>query len=217
MGHLVGTIRNTTLSAAIASLTQAHSHLVSSARAAVQFLDGRDTSWGADAKRLVVDLAAKDGGALLEKSEERFVEVVNMAATLERLVDTLSWFQNNTLYRELQVSECHPSTSDDAGGNDLVLVASEGAVRVRCEVCDVVSSNAGQNSKERKDLKNLGCNDGVPVDGIDRFIATSPEFAQALTSPSRKWKDKSYRYELIPVSGARGTHLLKLGRPDEKC
>ena len=79
----------------------------------------------------------------------------------------------------MRVKECHPSTSSAKGSNDLMLEDTIGVVVVRCEVCDVASDSAGSNGKERKDVASLGCADGVPDDGVRRFLCTSPEFARA--------------------------------------
>jgi hypothetical protein len=74
----------------------------------------------------------------------------------------------------------------------------------------VASSNISQNSKEKKDLKNLGCEKKVPNDSIDRYIATSKEFAKALNSDNRKWSEKHYRYIEYNVSSADETFLLEI-------
>ena len=120
-------------------------------------------------KRLEIDVPFGEG--LVGKSEEKYVEVINILATAERTVSALKWLGNE--FPGSLVQECHASTSDGKEGNDIVLVNLEGAVSVRCEVCDVVASKAGQNGKEKKDLKNLGCTLSVPDDNIRRFIATS--------------------------------------------
>ena len=210
MGHLVNPIFNVSYDAAISAIREAHQNIVTIAHLAIHQLNCHEESWGAEAKRLRVDLGSFDEESIIGKTHERFVEVVNMAATMERFLDALSWFQTEPRYRGLSVGECHPTTSDDKSGNDLVLVTEDGRIRVRCEVCDVVSQKAGQNGKEKKDLKNLGCESCVPTDEIDRFIVTSPEFAKALTAHTRKWKTKSYRYEDISANSSSGTHLLKL-------
>ena len=108
---------------------------------------------------------------------------------------------------------CHPSTSDAEGGNDLVLATPEGAVVVRCEVCDVASSNAGANSKEKSDLLKLSCANGVPEYGVERFICTAREFANALRSGYRKWQNYAYRYELIELGDEADTCLLRIVPP----
>lgn len=87
-------------------------------------------------------------------------------------------------------------------GNDLVIVDPDGRIAIRCEVCDVASTNARSNNKEKKDIRKLGCNLVVPQDGISRFICTSPEFANALTDGLRNWNAKPYRYELIETDSA---------------
>ena len=210
MAHLVPDIRGVSLEDAIESVTQSHREVVASARGAVHALDQHESTWGAEAKRLSVTFSPDAEGLGLGKKRERFAEVVNMAATMERLLDALTWFRNHPDYRSLRVRECHPSTSDDSSGNDIVLESADGIVKVRCEVCDVVSRNAAQNSKEAKDIRNLGCETGVPSDGVSRYIATSPEFAQALSSPVRKWNQKPYRYKSIYAGADCDTKLLRL-------
>ena len=90
----------------------------------------------------------------------------------------------------------------------MVISNQNGDVVIRCEVCDVVSNNAGANGKEKKDLLNLGCNEIVPNDGIKRYICTAPEFANALTSSKRKWKNSPYRYECIITNGPLSARML---------
>ena len=210
MAHLVTEIRGVSLEDAIESVTESHREVVASARRAVQALDQHESTWGAAAKRLSVTFSPDAEGLGLGKKGERFAEVMNMAATMERLLDALKWFRNHPDYRSLRVRECHPSTSDDSSGNDIVLASADGIVKVRCEVCDVVSKNAAQNSKEEKDIRNLGCETGVPSDGVSRYIATSREFAQALSSLGRKWNQKPYRYKSICAGAHCDTTLLRL-------
>src|SRR5690606_39152719 len=108
--------------------------------------------WGTLLKRTRVELTAPEPPAAITKRTERLVEVINMAATLERLMDGLSWFASQPAFAALTVIDCHPSTSSSTIGNDLVLGPEPELVAVRCEVTDVASSSAGQNGKERKDL-----------------------------------------------------------------
>ncbi len=129
---------------------------------------------------------------LVGKKSEKLVEIINILATAERTISTLVWFKKEFL--QCTVRECHVSTSDDSQGNGIVLIDADVNVIVLCEVCDVASSNAGQNKKEKSDIKNLGCADGVPRDNIRRFISTAPEFSLVLTSDKRKWKSIPYRY-----------------------
>lgn len=211
MPHLVKPIRNTRLDEALAQVRAAHLAIVKSAReqARARLAGGALSSWGADAKRLTVNLES------VGKPVERFVEVLNMAATMERLIDALAWFTAHPEYERLTVQQCHPTTSDDKSkgggehGNDLVLVDDAERVRVRCEICDVVSGRGDSNNKEPKDLESLGCAGGVPADGVERFLVTSGEFAGWLVGPRRRWADKDYRYELIALPGTT-TKLLRV-------
>ena len=192
MGHLVTTIRDTSLEDAVFALEGAHRFIVERAHAAVSQVPTADSSWGVHMKRLEVDLERAGRPVLVGKDREKLAEVVNMLATLERLLAALRWFAGHPEFGGLQVAVCHPSTS--SGDNDIVLVDTDGAVRVRCEVCDVASSSAGQNGKERKDVASLGCTSGVPLDSVRRFVCTSPEFAAALESRKRAWAGVAYRY-----------------------
>ena len=197
MAHLVAQFYDLPYDEAICMLEEAHEFLVKHIQASVGGLSTFSNSrWGILAKRLDVQLNSEPRPRLIEKESERFSEAVNMTATIERMIVGLHWFQKHEEFKHLHVKECHPSTSDDKkGGNDLVLACSKNQVVVRCEVCDVASSSAGANKKEKKDLQNLGCTDEVPQDGVHRFICTAKEFATALISPKRKWPKRAYRYK----------------------
>ena len=207
MPDLIPAIRGVSLEDAIESVTQSHRAIVASTRGALHELDQHESTWGTEAKRLSVTFSSDAKELGLGKKQERFAEVMNMAATIERLLDALRWFRNHPDYRSLRVRECHPTTSNDSSGNDIVLESADGIVKVRCEVCDVVSKLP---KKEAKDIKNLGCEAGVPSDGVSRYIATSPEFAKALASPARKWNQKPYRYKSICAGAGCDTKLLML-------
>ena len=131
-----------------------------------------------------------------------------MAATLERMLDALAWFQRQPFSREYLVLECHPSTSTSEAANDLILGPDPGHRLVLCEVTDVVSTSASQNRKESKDLRALGCGTDVPQDGVRRFICTSREFGEALTSPNRHWDRVPYRYKRHSVGASLLLELL---------
>lgn len=88
-------------------------------------------------------------------------------------------------------------------------------VIARCEVTDVISSNPGQNGKEKKDLRNLGCAEYVPNDLVARYIATSREFANALTSVKRKWHKMHYRYVTHETELNDQTVLLEIVPKEE--
>jgi hypothetical protein len=210
MGHLVSTIRNTSLADTAHALADAHTFIVERAHKAVAQVPTVDPAWGSRVKRLEVELAGEGRPFLVAKSHEKLAEVVNMLATLERLTSAVRWFARHPEFSLLHVSVCHPTTSAVRGDNDLVLTDDAGTVRVRCEVCDVVSGSAGQNGKERTDLANLGCATGVPDDGIRRFVSTASEFAAALTSEKRRWDGVAHRYVAHHVEDGTGTVLLEL-------
>lgn len=210
MNHLVTPFAGLSLHDARCQLAEAHDYLVSCCLAALATIPKAGPLWGAEMKRLRVDLEAAPRPVVVHKDAERFGEVVNMTATLERLVAALGWFEQQPEFRDLWVKECHPSTSSTKGSNDLMLEDAAGKVVVRCEVCDVASDSAGSNGKEPRDIANLGCANGVPVDCVRRFICTSPEFARAIQSATRKWEQRRHRYREFAVGDAGGTVLLEL-------
>lgn len=208
MSHLVRTSANQGYEALLEELRAAHDHLVAAAGGALSGFEHSSPQWGVRFKRLYVTFGSTRPNAI-EKERERLVEVINMVATLERLIDGIRWFSTNNATAHMVVLECHPSTSSSQTGNDLVLGHSPDERRVIVEVTDVASTSAGQNGKERKDLANLGCATTVPSDSIQRYLCTSTEFATSLTSANRKWKTLHYRYSTITIDGT-DTQLLKV-------
>ncbi|MBY0232325.1 MAG: hypothetical protein K2W96_23860 [Gemmataceae bacterium] len=214
MPHLVNPLRDISYAEAIQKLEAAHAFLVLRAGEQIAASSIPAARWGIDAKRLDVDLdRASRPKALIGKVTERFGEIVNMTATIERMLALLRWLSRHKEFQRLQIIQCHPSTSDDEGGNDLVLATSELAVVVRCEVCDVASRKASSNGKEASDLLKLGCESVVPQDGVTRFICTAREFAEGLSSTGRHWWNYPYRYELIELGDDVDTCLLRIVPP----
>ena len=200
---------------AMDELHAAHSYVVERAIRSMSTLPEHPLRWGASIKRVRIDLSGPGCPPLIGKAEERLVEAINIAATIERMLDALAWFSVHVDFRSLLVLECHPSTSSTTSGNDLVLGLTPASVIALCEVTDVAGSAPGQNNKEKKDLRNLGCTSEVPDDGKRRFICTSTEFANALAG-QRRTSRMHYRYERCPVDGTdtimleiRGAHLAK--------
>ncbi len=208
MAHIIETITNTTPAVALAVLQEAHDFIAHRVVGAQAGLASDISHWGMATKRTLVELSG--GPALVGKNSERFVELINILATTERTIEALQWLTKH--YPHSQVRECHASTSDDSEGNDIVLTDTRGRILVRCEVCDVISKNPGQNGKEKSDLKNLGCAASLPEDGVDRYIATSPEFAAALSGKLRKWKQLHFAYEAVATDLPMGTVMLRVVR-----
>jgi len=206
MPHLVETIRNTEISHAITTLEKSHKLIVEQSIIAQKTINLDSLAWGEQLKRLEVLLPF--GEELIGKKREKFVEIINILATVERTISALKWMV--TKYPNGILRECHPSTSDDEGGNDIVITEKSGTIIARCEVTDITSSNASQNGKEKKDLKLLGCADTVPSDLVSRYIATSTEFANALSSPNRKWDKMHYQYIRHETGHKNKTVLLEI-------
>ena len=172
-------------------LKEAHQFIVEHCK--VPAPDPQSKKWGIEMKRTRVLLPEQNRPILIGKRQEQFFEVVNVLATVERLMDALDWFGTHQEFQNFKVEVCNPSTSSAPGDNDLVLVDSDGQIRVRCEVCDVASSKAGQNGKEKSELKSLGCETSVPTDNIKRFICTSTQFANAIVNAKRKTTYYTYK------------------------
>jgi len=215
MPHVVEPFTNASFGDALPRLRAAHRYLVSRAKDAINASHFHESRWGTSIKRSLVKLDVGDVPPLIGKSDEKLGEVINITATVERLIDAIDWFAAQPHSQGYSILECHPSTSDEADGNDLVIIDPKGKIAIRCEVCDVVSSNAGSNNKETKDIQNLGCDEAVPEDGVARYICTALEFANALASPKRKWGSKPYRYRLIETRSAAGTCMLLITSADE--
>jgi hypothetical protein len=181
-----------TLDVALKWLSGAHRILRQQGRLALQeaarIPAGR--SWGSAVKRQRVPFPSGRIPILAEiESVHNLIEVVNMCATLERLLDTISWLTETRLNSYL-VEHCHPTTGSsrqrrDSGhfDNDLVLVKStRSEVRARVEVSDIIGPG-DSNRKFSQDLKRLGVLDenGHVTAGTDRwpkdrvFIASSKE------------------------------------------
>lgn len=218
LAHLIDTIRDRSLEEALLALESVHGYLVACAHSAFALVPPADPAWGVHVKRLEVNMPVAGRPTLVGKEREKLAEVVNMLATLERLLSALRWFSGHAEFRGLRVVVCHPSTSSAASENDLMLAGPDGAVRVRCEVCDVVSRNAGQNGKERTDIANLGPERTGSSGPVRRFICTSPEFAGALASDRRKWSSAEHRYAVHPTADGTNTVLLELvaGQPPQE-
>ncbi|MBL9083486.1 MAG: hypothetical protein JNK76_16845 [Planctomycetales bacterium] len=210
MKHLVATFADIPLPDARRQLAEAHDFLVARSLHSLATTPQAGPLWGVQMKRMHVDLKVTARPSAVCKDAERFGEVVNMIATLERLIAALGWFEKHPEFSVLRVNECHPSTSSAKGSNDLMLEDAAGTVVVRCEVSDVASASADSNGKERKDIASLGCSDGVPVDGVRRFLCISPEFARTIQSLKRKWELRPYRYREFAIGDATGTVLVEL-------
>jgi len=206
MAHLIKAIYDTTVPNAVNVLENTHELIVERAIATQNKIDTDSTTWGAQLKRL--DVSLPSGELLVKRPKEKFVEIINILATVERTISALKWLSET--YPTSILRECHPSTSDAIGGNDIVLTDISKNIIVRCEVTDVVSSNASQNGKEKTALKNLECANSVPDDSIFRYIATSAEFADALSSPNRKWDNMHYQYIRHETGLKNKTVLLEI-------
>jgi hypothetical protein len=211
MPHLIQPFSDETLLCVHAALVDAHGFLVAQCCHAIQQIERPHPTWGIQTKRLNVNLDSPHRPQTIGKPCERLAEVVNMLATLERLIAGLAWFRQQPEFANAVAIQCHPTTSSSKYGNDLVLGDKTGRIVARCEVCDIVSGIASQNNKHRKDLRSLQCNPAVPMDGVRRFVCTSPEFAKAIMQSPRF--NAVCRYDLHRIENACGTVMLEICPP----
>lgn len=134
---------------ALKSLQEAHDFLVcraSKVRAAAPY-------WGCIAKRSGgvvggdVDLRSRAGDlapSLVGKFVEAFCEVVNMTATVQRLIDTLTWIMSQERFTGCSVCS-DPTTSDFY--SDLLLLGNDQLPIARFEAAD---KDAGKQSIKTK-------------------------------------------------------------------
>jgi hypothetical protein len=110
--------------------------------------------WGARVKRKGVSCPSNDLVLVHhDKTQHNLAEVVNMCATVERLIDALTWAESE--FMGWVVAFCHPTQTSGTGENDLVLMNPENKKRARFEVSDVSGFTDG-NAKIIQDLVSLG-------------------------------------------------------------
>lgn len=194
MAHLIQPLEGPLLvSEAHGQLANAHSGLVVAARQAASRLASLSKSkWGVAAKRLRVTCNSFNATLLNTEVSQPLSEVINQCATVERLLDAMTWILSIDPSAELVL--CHPTTSSRPGkltDNDLI-VAISGELW-KFEVSDVVSSSSDGNSKELKELRSLGVIEqsgnqwfvATPRPEGRHFLVTSAEFSKRLLRPTR--------------------------------
>jgi len=216
----------------------AHPVLGSAARVAP------DGQWGTNVKRIPISFPRTDL-RLLENDhiEHNFVEVINMCATIERMLDALLWAQQ-TGFSEHLVWICHPTASSNAEArlqgepdNDLVLISrNNDGMAAHFEVSDV-SGNRDGNDKERKDLESLkvllegekgpnALNKDWP--NAHMFLVVAAKFGHSICERTRRmWRignppHCTYHPHDTQSNGESKTLIVeivdgKIGRSDIKC
>lgn len=166
MPHLVLPVHHRTAPNALReSLSAAHQFLVEAARETLPRLQQLPAlNWGAAAKREHVAFPSGSRPDLVSAEIDRhsFAEVVNQCATLERLIDALTWVSGLAALQGAVVVTCNPTTSSSPRAatnyrpedHDLVLKCAAGT-SWKFEVSDV-ASDQDSNEKEVKDLTSLG-------------------------------------------------------------
>lgn len=185
---------------------------------AIQEIQELRADYGTRGKRITVHLEERPPEQRpddIGTDKMSVAEVQNQLATVERLLDGLSYFR--VLYPAAVVGQCHPTQSSGQGesgkGNDFILCdAATGQSLVLAECNDSICRNPRGNSKEWNDLGSLGVQEGVPEDGVRRFIVTSEEWASGLLNPRRRHVRWRHRYVLAATVG-RGTRIIEVVQP----
>lgn len=168
MGHMISSFGEgdeypdlLVVGSAILALAESHKVLRESARLALNTVSGLPLggSWASSAKDIRVWLPRNecDRPVLLKraKPDHNLTEVVNLCATVERLIDALLWC--DTHYPTYKISVCHPSTGSGKNGKrrDDDLVLQDGSdIALRFEATDN-SGSGNTTAKIRKDLDSL--------------------------------------------------------------
>ena len=210
MPHLIEPFENVSLEAAAERLVASHDFLLECV-AGVQVAAPPQT-WAINTKRVGVSLLAPGRPPDIGKPSEALGELLNLLATVERLIAGLAWFSAQAEFATSNVLACHPTTSDSPQSNDLVLSDTTGNRIALVEVCDVASANGDGNKKEQASIQKLGCSVSVPDDGARRFIICSPEFARQLSR--RRRGPIHYQCTDLEVGDAANTRVCELLRPD---
>ena len=205
--YLVKPILEASVPNAISEFRGVHDFLAAQTRAAVA---SEHDQWAINIKRLIVDLRGRNRPSLLGKEEEKLIEVLNVTASLERLIAALNWFSREEGLRSLILAECRASAGGATDSYSIVLSNERGKTRVLCEVCDVASGVAVQPGKEREYLWRLGRQGTVLSDGVRRFICTSPEFAAVVQKEQRGRQRIAHSYVLHQINDEAETVLLEI-------
>jgi len=196
----------TSVSDCLNDLQETHDYLVRCAKRALEraSLPTAVDHWGADVKRLHVDLIPQGKPYLVPRrlNQHNLLEVINQCATLERMIDCLAWVgTSESGLTDYTVTKCHPATSSDKKrgtthfDNDLVLAGPNGAI-ARFEISDV-SGRKDSNRKEVRDLVSLGVlaeERGLKPAAMwpngRLFLVVAESFANRILSqqPNGKWK-----------------------------
>lgn len=173
----------------MAQLQEAHDAIVDRAIGWTHAVAG--PSWGIRAKRTIVDLA--DAHPLVTSEKHPISELLNICATVERLLDSLGWAIQNGWAES--VLECNPTTSGVSGPSDLRTIGVEGEAWF--EVSDVVSARDG-NAKLQVDLARLQL---APA-GVATFLVASPSWEQRI-------KYRKLSYSKIPPENTIVAHVTR--------
>ncbi len=227
MSHLVGAVLaadgvGLELARCYDLVREAHDYLAQRGREAVARAGQQQdlSSWGGTVKRVRVTLPINERPALIAPAEpyHNLIEVINQCASMERLLDALTWAQTaESGLANYTVVSCHPTTSSaQAAGkkalddHDLVLAGPSGDL-AKFEVSDVASEADG-NRKEEKDLISLGVRRkgageigqpaGWPSGRL--FLVVSEEFGRRLSRTKHGWSagyPPAHQYTQVKASG----------------
>jgi hypothetical protein len=230
MAHLVCAWKALPATQCRAELERVLTYLVARARdQSVRLADLPAERWGCLAKRFKIDLGdSKARPSSIQKDKENIVELINMIATMERLVDALAWILGRD--PQAQVVSCDPTTSTphargrrNGKGSPALLSLGVPApdLHVRgsafeaiFEVADIISEVRDGNGKEKSSLRNLGCETSIPEGPIARYLVVPEGFSAWLCRTTRRWRDKHFAYDdPVPVGT---THLLRVRPPDHQ-
>jgi hypothetical protein len=250
MSHLVSPLRDLSLKDGLRALTQAHEFIAEQAVGRLASEIGKATAvtetWGCDFKRIDIpfppgharrQFTDSDGRVhvLVEEDvrPQKLIEVINQAATIERLMDALRWAMSGPSgLNGFTIRLCHPTTSseadeDEISDHDLVLAHQTGATAI-FEVSDVASPKDG-NGKAEKDLRSLG----VLVEGKGEekfrvrdwpasrlFLVVSSDWKEPLRARRRKWVQNRTvegrqippHLILTPIRWESPTGIFEIGR-----
>lgn len=137
-----------TIRKALDHLSGAHLELARQGKRLVEAAAGLgiNENWATNVKRI---------GRTEGYSDHNLAEIINICATVERLIETLEWARSSR-FSDWRVELCNASHTGERNENDLVLVerCDGRECRARFEVSDVAGSS-DSNHKEKKDLASL--------------------------------------------------------------
>ena len=219
---LVKKIENKTVKECLKLVQEAHDYLARCGDETVKRINNPPDLhyWGSNVKRTRIVLDGNNTPKLIDSMipDYNITEIYNLCANLERLIDAMTWVQQNQDLNGYEVKICHPMGVTQHNDLELSTQANPNAIKARFEVSDVVGSNDG-NDKEERELTRLGIfNPNWP--DAQLFLVVSEDFAPRLRLTDKARNQTSNpccHYHEVKTEGATRIFEVAKGKCNQNC